>query len=205
MTGLKHKVILSFWMTCVCKYFLGWRSAFSVDWASGSGQLRRPRHDLPRPEAAAGGHVRSCVQRGILLKVTQHSHQTLRAVTKTHALLYAHHQQCQRLWIELRGSGSDHQKRRQSPILRYHLGELSNVKLTFMKGYCGPRFYWCLSFQVRQCSEKFLEDLEKRWQSSVMLDGLCEVVRHHAKNNFQVYVRYCSNQHQQDKIMTKLR
>ena len=63
----------------------------------------------------------------------------------------------------------------------------------------------CLSFQVRQCSEKFLEDLEKRWQSSVMLDGLCEVVRHHAKNNFQVYVRYCSNQHQQDKIMTKLR
>ena len=33
----------------------------------------------------------------LVLKVTQHSHQTLRAVTKTHALLHAHHQQCQRL------------------------------------------------------------------------------------------------------------
>ena len=59
--------------------------------------------------------------------------------------------------------------------------------------------------QVRQCSEKFLEDLEKRWQSSVMLDGLCDVVRNHAKNNFQVYVKYCSNQVYQDRIMCKLR
>ena len=62
-----------------------------------------------------------------------------------------------------------------------------------------------VSFQVRQCSEKFLEDLEKRWQCSVMLDGLCEVVRNHAKNNFQVYVKYCSNQVYQDRIMNKLR
>ncbi len=44
--------------------------------------------------------------------------------------------------------------------------------------------------QVRQCSEKFLEDLEKRWQSSFLLNGLCEVVRQHAENNFQVAVSY---------------
>jgi hypothetical protein len=31
-----------------------------------------------------------------------------------------------------------------------------------------------------------LEDLEKRWQSSFLLNGLCEVVRQHAENNFQV-------------------
>ena len=60
-------------------------------------------------------------------------------------------------------------------------------------------------FQVRQCSEKFLEDLEKRWQSSFLLNGLCEVVRHHAENNFQVYVKYCSNQVYQDRILKKLR
>ena len=39
---------------------------------------------------------------------------------------------------------------------------------------------------VRQCSERFLEDLEKKWQASVSLDGLCEVVMHHARDNFQV-------------------
>ena len=39
---------------------------------------------------------------------------------------------------------------------------------------------------VRQCSERFLEDLEKKWQASVLLDGLCEVVRDHAKHHFQV-------------------
>ncbi len=57
---------------------------------------------------------------------------------------------------------------------------------------------------VRQCSEKFLEDLEKRWQSSVLLDGLCEVVRDHARDNFYVYVKYCSNQVDQDRILREL-
>ena len=41
---------------------------------------------------------------------------------------------------------------------------------------------------VRQCSERFLEDLEKKWQASVLLDGLCEVVRDHARDHFQVYI-----------------
>jgi neuronal guanine nucleotide exchange factor len=59
--------------------------------------------------------------------------------------------------------------------------------------------------QVRQCSEKFLEDLEKRWQSSFLLNGLCDVVRDHAENHFQVYVKYCSNQVYQDRILKKLR
>ena len=58
---------------------------------------------------------------------------------------------------------------------------------------------------VRQCSERFLEDLEKKWQSSILLDGLCEVVRDHAKNHFQVYVKYCSNQVDQGKLLKELR
>lgn len=57
---------------------------------------------------------------------------------------------------------------------------------------------------VRQCSERFLEDLEKKWQSSVLLDGLCEVVRDHAKHHFQVYVKYCSNQVDQGKLLKEL-
>lgn len=57
---------------------------------------------------------------------------------------------------------------------------------------------------VRQCSEKFLEDLEKKWQASVLLDGLCEVVRDHAKQHFGVYVKYCSNQVDQGKLLKEL-
>lgn len=58
---------------------------------------------------------------------------------------------------------------------------------------------------VRQCSEKFLEDLEKRWQSSILLDGICEVVRDHARDHFQVYVKYCSNQVDQGKLLNELK
>lgn len=58
---------------------------------------------------------------------------------------------------------------------------------------------------VRHCSERFLADLEGCWQDSVRLTGICEVVRRHAKENFSVYVKYCSNQSYQDKILEKLR
>ena len=67
------------------------------------------------------------------------------------------------------------------------------------------RLNYLLRLQVRQCSEKFLEDLERRWQSSVLCDGICEAIRDHAKNRFQIYVKYCSNQVYQDRIITRLR
>ena len=58
---------------------------------------------------------------------------------------------------------------------------------------------------VRQCSERFLEDLEKKWQNSVLLDGLCEVVRDHARDHFHIYVKYCTNQVDQGKLLNELR
>jgi len=57
---------------------------------------------------------------------------------------------------------------------------------------------------VRQCSERFLEDLEKKWQNSVLLDGLCEVVRDHARDHFHIYVKYCTNQVDQGKLLNEL-
>ena len=45
---------------------------------------------------------------------------------------------------------------------------------------------------VRACSERFLSDLESRWQESVRLTGITDIIRTHAKENFQVYVKYCS-------------
>eukprot|EP00095_Tigriopus_kingsejongensis_P010586 maker-scaffold449_size167299-snap-gene-0.16 protein:Tk10586 transcript:maker-scaffold449_size167299-snap-gene-0.16-mRNA-1 annotation:"hypothetical protein DAPPUDRAFT_43086" len=58
---------------------------------------------------------------------------------------------------------------------------------------------------VRQCSEKFLEDLENRWQDSVLLTGITTIVNEHAQKYFQVYVKYCSNQIYQDRILKKLK
>ena len=58
---------------------------------------------------------------------------------------------------------------------------------------------------VRSCSEKFLADLESRWQESVLLSGISDIHMHHAKQTFHVYVKYCSNQVYQDRTLKRLR
>ena len=58
---------------------------------------------------------------------------------------------------------------------------------------------------VRACSERFLSDLESRWQESVRLTGITDIIRAHAKENFQVYVKYCSNQVYQDRTLKRLK
>ena len=58
---------------------------------------------------------------------------------------------------------------------------------------------------VRACSEKFLADLESRWQESVVLSDICDIIMTHARTNFHVYVKYCSNQVYQDRTLKRLR
>ena len=58
---------------------------------------------------------------------------------------------------------------------------------------------------VRACSERFLSDLESRWQESVRLTGIADIIQTHAKENFQVYVKYCSNQVYQDRTLKRLK
>merc|ERR1712228_673748 len=43
------------------------------------------------------------------------------------------------------------------------------------------------------------------WQESVLLSGICDIIRQHAKENFQVYVKYCSNQVYQDRTLKRLK
>ncbi|XP_037075717.1 ephexin-1-like isoform X2 [Pollicipes pollicipes] len=59
--------------------------------------------------------------------------------------------------------------------------------------------------KVRQCSEAFLTDLERRWQEDVMLRGLCQVIQTHAASHFHVYKHYCANQIIQDRKLKELR
>nr|XP_053644134.1 uncharacterized protein LOC128696802 isoform X2 [Cherax quadricarinatus] len=58
---------------------------------------------------------------------------------------------------------------------------------------------------VKRCSELFLADLEKRWQVSVQISTIADIICKHANNHFQVYVKYCSNQIYQDRTLKELK
>ncbi|VDL80278.1 unnamed protein product [Nippostrongylus brasiliensis] len=49
-------------------------------------------------------------------------------------------------------------------------------------------------FAVRDCSERLLSDLETRLEQNLVLDDLCNILVHHFESNFDVYIKYCSNQ-----------
>ena len=81
----------------------------------------------------------------------------------------------------------DIKTRPKNPLLWSNFGELRNV---LRKKNCKKIEYvlkcrLCFG-QVRACSERFLEDLESRWQESVLLSGICDIVRRHARHHFQV-------------------
>lgn len=58
---------------------------------------------------------------------------------------------------------------------------------------------------VKRCSEMFLADLEKRWQESVRIKNIADIICRHAATHFQVYVKYCSNQIYQDRTLKELK
>ncbi|XP_027845918.2 uncharacterized protein LOC114126222 [Aphis gossypii] len=58
---------------------------------------------------------------------------------------------------------------------------------------------------VRKCSEKLLAALEKCWQDNILLSGLSEILYKHSKENFDIFVKYCSNQIYIDRTLKSLR
>ncbi|KAK5645320.1 hypothetical protein RI129_006620 [Pyrocoelia pectoralis] len=58
---------------------------------------------------------------------------------------------------------------------------------------------------VKQCSEELLLDLEKCWQGNILLHGICDIVKKHAEEHFDVYVPYCENQILLDSTLRKMR
>ncbi|CAG0879001.1 unnamed protein product [Cyprideis torosa] len=54
---------------------------------------------------------------------------------------------------------------------------------------------------VRDASARFLEDLERRWQEDVYIRSINDIIISHSASNFDVYVKFCSNQiHRQKRI-----
>lgn len=60
-------------------------------------------------------------------------------------------------------------------------------------------------YEVRSCSEKFLHDLETRWQEAILLSGISDIILRHAKTNFSIFIKYCSNQVAQDRTLKRLK
>ncbi|KAH9490000.1 hypothetical protein Btru_036227 [Bulinus truncatus] len=58
---------------------------------------------------------------------------------------------------------------------------------------------------IKDISEEFLKDLEARWQESCHMDDVCDIIYQHAAIKFEPYVRYCSNQAFQDRILNNLK
>ncbi|XP_049860841.1 rho guanine nucleotide exchange factor 26-like isoform X3 [Schistocerca gregaria] len=58
---------------------------------------------------------------------------------------------------------------------------------------------------VKNCSEKFLSELEHCWQDDVLLQGICDIVYKHATGHFNIYIKYCSNQIYLDRTLRTLK
>ncbi|XP_029848596.2 uncharacterized protein LOC8023508 isoform X2 [Ixodes scapularis] len=58
---------------------------------------------------------------------------------------------------------------------------------------------------VREASQRLLGDLERRWEQSLVIEDVCDILLEHATKHLSVYVRYCSNQMHQDRLLKELR
>ncbi|KAL1137965.1 hypothetical protein AAG570_009660 [Ranatra chinensis] len=58
---------------------------------------------------------------------------------------------------------------------------------------------------VRKCSEMVLAALDKCWQDSIMLDGICRTIYQLSQQNFNVYIKYCTNQVLIESTLKRLR
>ncbi|XP_066932051.1 rho guanine nucleotide exchange factor 16-like isoform X2 [Clytia hemisphaerica] len=57
---------------------------------------------------------------------------------------------------------------------------------------------------IKGVSERFLKDLRKRQQSSILMDSISDILLDYASNHLTCYVKYCSNQVFQDRTFQHL-
>lgn len=57
---------------------------------------------------------------------------------------------------------------------------------------------------VSEVSERFLNDLQKRVDESIVITDICDIVHQHALNSFPIYVDYIRNQGYQEKAYSSL-
>lgn len=58
--------------------------------------------------------------------------------------------------------------------------------------------------QIQRVSNAFLDDLLKKWEYSLYINDIGELINHYAQNGFGAYREYCGNQPNQDHTLHKL-
>ena len=58
---------------------------------------------------------------------------------------------------------------------------------------------------VHECSEALLADLERRWQEDVFIREICDILLDYASKHFEVYIKYCTNQLYQERMLRDLK
>ncbi|CAD5216011.1 unnamed protein product [Bursaphelenchus xylophilus] len=58
---------------------------------------------------------------------------------------------------------------------------------------------------IRDCAEKLLCDLENRLKESLVLTDVSDILCEHFEKHFDAYVKYCSNQVYQDRVLKRLK
>ncbi|KAG9494385.1 ephexin-1 isoform X2 [Eleutherodactylus coqui] len=87
-------------------------------------------------------------------------------------------------------------------LLVSHFMESERLKATIHPSEM--HFIFSNVLEVLSTSERFLLDLEQRFEENLVISDVCDIVFKHAENHFSVYVTYVCNQTYQERAYRKL-
>ncbi|XP_040283830.1 ephexin-1 isoform X1 [Bufo bufo] len=87
-------------------------------------------------------------------------------------------------------------------LLVSHFMESDRLKATIHPSEM--HFIFSNVLEVLSTSERFLLDLEQRFEENLVMSDVCDIVFKHAENHFSVYVTYVCNQTYQERAHRKL-
>ncbi|KAM4042860.1 ephexin-1 isoform 2-T3 [Anomaloglossus baeobatrachus] len=87
-------------------------------------------------------------------------------------------------------------------LLVSHFMESDRLKATIHSSEM--HFIFSNVLEVLSTSERFLLDLEQRFEENLVISDVCDIVFNHAENHFGVYVTYVCNQTYQERAYRKL-
>ncbi|XP_063298449.1 ephexin-1 isoform X1 [Pelobates fuscus] len=87
-------------------------------------------------------------------------------------------------------------------LLVSHFMDSERLKATLHQSE--SHFIFSNAVEVLSTSERFLLDLEQRFEENIVISDVCDIVNRHAANHFGVYVTYVCNQTYQERAYRKL-
>ncbi|PIO62381.1 PH domain protein [Teladorsagia circumcincta] len=99
-------------------------------------------------------------------------------------------------------SQSDDRQSRPEALKFAELSVSTNTMIIFVSMNAGLKSH---SDPLQMVFTWLLSDLETRLEHNLVLDDLCSILVHHFETNFDVYIKYCSNQVYQERTLRRLK